>query len=484
MVFFYLHCTKKYSLQLLKLFLEKPFFFFGLLVTYSSFSQIAESQCVGPNILTGGFRVSDEVGCVPLKITAYNTVKGNSDLQYIFDYKGCSPNSGSYKPSIDSVFTFLKPGTYVVMQISKKDGAELRSCRSIMVQDTTLPIFNIQICSNGNVTLNLSKSATNNYDDYGIDWGDGKVEIVSGQTTKLNHKYLDENTKRVSVQGIHKLGKCGGKSIKAIIPIVTQEPAIITKLAVTGPNSAEISISNPNEIPLVLYRQDGGGAFKDTGKSFKLQTESTKILIDTNTINCFKLKPADTCAAKLESNVLCTAFIKATNDIDKNLVAVTPYLMPSSVTKQIILRNNLIWKSPSRTELVAEDFEPVCGQQTCYRLQIDTKQGTVLSNISCISPPLALCNQLGYVYIPDAFSPNGDGFNDTFVLKGDITQDFELLIFDKWGRNIFQSKSYANSWNGSENGKVLPPDNYFYHLKMKDKAGLIFEKYGVVALLR
>ena len=463
---------------------KKLYFFCLIFCSLNLIAQIPDNQCTGVNIFTGGLKLTDEAGCVPLKITAFNTIKGNTNLQYIFDYRGGSPYTTAYKPTQDSVFTFSKTGTYIVIQLSKKDGAELRACKLVTVQDTTLPVFNIQICSDGNVTLTLPRVAANNYDDFGIDWGDGKVEIIANQTTKVTHKYSDENTKRVSVQGIHKLGKCGGKSIKAIIPVVSQEAAVITKLTITGPNTAEITVKNPNEIPLILYRQDAGGDYKDIGKSFKLQNETTKILVDSNTINCFKLRPADTCAAKVESNILCTAYIKATNDVDKNIVAITPYLLPSAITKQIITKNNTVWKNPSRVEFIFEDPNPACGQQTCYRLQIDTKQGTILSNIACIGPPLALCNQLGNVYIPDAFSPNEDGVNDVFELKGDIPRNYELTIFDKWGRAIFQSKSYTTSWNGSENGFASPTGSYFYHLIMKDKAGLSFEKRGVVLLIR
>lgn len=468
----------------IKVFAERVFFFCLVFCFLDSTAQIPDNQCTGLNIYTGGLTLTDESGCVPLKITAFNTVKNNTNLQYIFDYRGGSPYIAAYKPTQDSIFTFSKPGTYIVLQLSKKDGVELRACKLVTVQDTTLPVFNIQICSDGNITLTLPRVAANNYDDFGIDWGDGKVEIVANQITKVTHRYFDENTKRVSVQGIHKLGKCGGKSIKAIVPVVSQEPAIITKLTITGPNIAEITVKNPNETPLILYRQDAGGDYKDIGKSFRLQDETTKVLIDSNTINCFKLKPIDTCAAKLESNILCTAYIKATNDVDKNIVAITPYLLPSTITKQTITKNNLLWKTPSRVEFIFEDPDPACGQQTCYRLQINTKQGIILSNISCIGPPLTLCNQLGNVYIPDAFSPNGDGFNDVFELKGDIPRDFELTIFDKWGRAVFQSKSYSNSWGGTENGFVSPSGAYFYHLVMKDKAGISFEKRGVILLIR
>ncbi len=453
-------------------------------VCSSVVAQIPDNQCTGTNISSGGLRLTDEAGCLPLKVTAFNTLSGNNTLQYIFDYRGGSPYSTSYKPTQDSVYTFSKTGTYMVMQLSKKDGVELRACKLVTVQDPTLPVFNVRVCSNGNITITIPKQAENNYDDFGIDWGDGKAEIISRQVVTLNHKYLDDKTKLISVQGIHKLGKCGGRSSKAITPVVTQQTATLTKLAITGPNTAELTVTNPDEIPLILFRQDGGGNFEDIGKTFKLKNETTKVVIDTNTINCFKLRPADTCVAKLESNVLCTTFIKANSEPDRNLVAITPYFMLTDAVKTSISKNNIVWKTPNKTELIFEDLDPVCGQQTCYRLQVNTFKGVVLSNISCTGPPLALCNQLGNVYIPDAFSPNGDGINDRFEMKGEIPNNYELRVYDKWGRSVFFASKITNTWNGEENGQPSPVGSYFYHLIMKDKAGLTFEKRGEFLLLR
>jgi gliding motility-associated-like protein len=59
------------------------------------------------------------------------------------------------------------------------------------------------------------------------------------------------------------------------------------------------------------------------------------------------------------------------------------------------------------------------------------------------------------VYAPTAFSPNNDGLNDVFTItpncysEGFLTH-YELTIFDKWGRKVFESISPDTPWNGSE----------------------------------
>jgi gliding motility-associated-like protein len=109
---------------------------------------------------------------------------------------------------------------------------------------------------------------------------------------------------------------------------------------------------------------------------------------------------------------------------------------------------------------------------------------TILTNTVCANPPLGLCNLLGKVYLPDAFSPNDDGLNDVFVVQGDIPTDFTMTVFDKWGSTVFYATSSKTTWNGTLDGQLLPSGSYLYQIKTKDKAGLVFEKRGAVLLLR
>ncbi len=474
----------QYILSIFKRINFKPLFYFNsllLIFATPSFAQIPNNECTGTGIFAGGVKMIEEVGCVPMKIVAFNTVNGNADLRYIFDYKGGSPSQ--YKASPDSVYSYSKPGTYMVMQLSTKDGQDLRACKLITVQDTVPPVFRVQICSNGSVTLTLTQSIANSYNEYGIDWGDGKAEIINRTVTNVSHKYLNQGTWRINLQGFHKLGRCGGRAVKVIVTDPAQQTPTISLLAISG-NTAELTISNPNELELNLLSQTAGAGFIDTGKLIRQANEITKVLIDTNVITCYKLKPADTCSAKLESNVLCTSFIELTAEADKNTITLNPYLFPSMVKKLIVLRQNTAWKTPNKTELEIIDENPLCNQKSCYRLQIETTKGTVLTNTVCANPPPVLCNLLGKLYLPDAFSPNGDGLNDVLMVQGDVPSDFSMTIFDKWGSTVFDSTSPKIAWNGLSDGQVLPSGSYIYQIKSKDKSGLTFEKRGTVLLMR
>jgi len=71
-------------------------------------------------------------------------------------------------------------------------------------------------------------------------------------------------------------------------------------------------------------------------------------------------------------------------------------------------------------------------------------------------------------FIPDGFSPNGDGANDLFEIKGVVKfENIGLQVFNRWGNIVYETKNYQNNWDGTlGSGETLPDDTYFYILDM------------------
>jgi gliding motility-associated-like protein len=67
------------------------------------------------------------------------------------------------------------------------------------------------------------------------------------------------------------------------------------------------------------------------------------------------------------------------------------------------------------------------------------------------------------VIIPNAFSPNGDGVNDTWNIKALTSYDnYELSVFNRYGQKVLDTKSYSKPWDGTFNGRALPVGTYYY----------------------
>lgn len=89
------------------------------------------------------------------------------------------------------------------------------------------------------------------------------------------------------------------------------------------------------------------------------------------------------------------------------------------------------------------------------------------------------------LYIPSAFSPNGDLLNDFFDVKGMAVDEFELNIFDRWGGLLFKSQDFDRKWDGTiSNGSDAPIGAYVYVLKAKDVKGRTYEYNGTVTIIR
>ena len=83
--------------------------------------------------------------------------------------------------------------------------------------------------------------------------------------------------------------------------------------------------------------------------------------------------------------------------------------------------------------------------------------------------------------IMSVFTPNGDGYNDKWVIKsGKIIPPFAVWVYNRAGSLVYHSSNYNNDWNGEYNGAVLPNDAYYYVIK--DETGTVFT--GVITILR
>jgi gliding motility-associated-like protein/uncharacterized repeat protein (TIGR01451 family) len=83
-------------------------------------------------------------------------------------------------------------------------------------------------------------------------------------------------------------------------------------------------------------------------------------------------------------------------------------------------------------------------------------------------------------FIPEGFSPNDDGINDLFVIRGiENYADNTMVIYNRWGNKVFEASPYHNNWDGSSimglliGGDQLPTGTYFYLLDLGDGSDII-----------
>lgn len=99
---------------------------------------------------------------------------------------------------------------------------------------------------------------------------------------------------------------------------------------------------------------------------------------------------------------------------------------------------------------------------TCYVLEVENSHGCIARDEVCID----VTRDHG-IYIPNSFSPNGDGINDLFTPLGFGVISFELIIYNRWGEKLFSGEgSFTQgplvSWDGNFKGQKCKSDGYVY----------------------
>jgi gliding motility-associated-like protein len=88
------------------------------------------------------------------------------------------------------------------------------------------------------------------------------------------------------------------------------------------------------------------------------------------------------------------------------------------------------------------------------------------------------------VFVPNVFSPNGDGKNDILFVYGNYIDKLDMRIFNQWGEQVIMITKPANGWDGTHRGKAQPVGVYVYTLQATLSDGRTVKLKGSITLLR
>lgn len=88
------------------------------------------------------------------------------------------------------------------------------------------------------------------------------------------------------------------------------------------------------------------------------------------------------------------------------------------------------------------------------------------------------------VYIPNVFTPNGDGKNDMFMVYGTSIESLNMKIFNQWGEMAFETRDRTKGWDGISRGKAQPVGVYVYVVSITLKNGTTMTRKGSLNLIR
>lgn len=191
-----------------------------------------------------------------------------------------------------------------------------------------------------------------------------------------------------------------------------------------------------------------------------------------------------------------TYFLNATlgacNDIKSFTVIVNPAVVVDAGPSVIIFSNssthlnatgsagNYLW-TPANSLSATNILNPIATplSTTQYTLTITSAQGCQNSD-SVLVTVIPEC-----AHPSNAFSPNGDGINDLWIVTEDrCTNKVSAVVYNRYGTKVYESKEYHNNWNGTYKGKPLPDGTYYYVLSFEQVTGANIVVKGDVTIIR
>jgi gliding motility-associated-like protein len=135
------------------------------------------------------------------------------------------------------------------------------------------------------------------------------------------------------------------------------------------------------------------------------------------------------------------------------------------------------------TSLSISDLAPLISQQNqqVLRYRIEVTGGGLASpsysNIATVARALKL-------FVPTAFTPNGDGLNDVLELKGRYLDNFRFVIIDRNGQEVFRATTRSQTWDGRIGTSAPVPGAYVWRFEANDQAGQHVVEHGTVTIVR
>ncbi|HIA10730.1 MAG TPA: T9SS type B sorting domain-containing protein [Flavobacteriales bacterium] len=387
-----------------------------------------------------------------------------------------SGGTGSYFYSIDGgitlanttgLFTGLAPGSYNIFVI---DTVTTDTC---VAQGSTFTLTNppgisidtetstdISCSGNADGTISITASGGTAPLSYSIDGGSTFANTTGSFTA------LGAGTYDIAVQDSNGC-TVSGSALTIFEPtspvtIISDSSSDVTGCANDG--NGNITISAGGGTPPLSYSIDGGATFSNTSGIFSGLNAGAYDIVVQDSNGC----TANGSSIVISSPPAITVQVQSTDPTKGNCDG-TATVLPSGGTGAY----TYLWSDPLSQSLSAAT--DLCGGP--YNVTITDANGcdTVVT-IELIAPN----NDL---FIPTAFSPDSDGNNDKFYVRGDLIS-LNMIIYNRWGEKVFETTDKTKRWDGKLNGTPLPSDSYGYYIEivLPDGTEQIFK--GDILLVR
>ncbi|RIV18671.1 gliding motility-associated C-terminal domain-containing protein [Fibrisoma montanum] len=313
-----------------------------------------------------------------------------------------------------------------------------------VISRNNTPVQTVSLCPSDSLRLSVPTSAT-----WAYQWQRNGANIPGATSATLN----------VRETGLYTVVK---SSTGTCIRDTVSKPVQVNQSATTVRFDSIPPMCDPNSPTVTLNVSPAGGQFQGagvTGSSFRPGAAGAGR-------HAIRYTFTDSSGCRISQQRIA----EVGQPIQLNVPGGYSILAGGKVTLAVSASNSQVrvqWSPPdglNDTELLQPEASPQ--QSQTYTIRVTDPAG-------CTATASVPVRVFGQVSIPTAFTPNGDGLNDTWDLPGIGTYpDCEVTIYNRWGSVIFQSVGYAQPWDGRFRGVPVEAGAYAYQIRLGDDQNL------------
>lgn len=393
-----------------------------------------------------------------------------------------------YKFTVNQDYMVSGTGTfYVPIFMSHPD---IESCNNKLETTLTLKVIEAPVadftfthsgCVGDQVQFNGSATTSNGVPVNKFDWTFGDGTNASNIQNPL-HLYNAAGTYSVTLLSVANDG-CIDTITK---PIVTNPypPVNITpdSIGVCSGNDHTFNVQNPEAgVTYRWYNTATGGTPVHTGTSFTVTNVTARVeyFVEADRSGCVGTPRKRVVVAVLPA---LTNIVAAVDSTGTNLIRFRWNAVPNAASYEVSTNGGATWTPPSSgaTGLT----HTVTGLQPLQTVNFRVRAIGVISCQTSTSADVSGRTLPDQIFIPNAFTPNGDGMNDVLRVYGYVIKEMHFMVFNQWGEKVFESRNQAQGWDGTHKGRVQPAGVYVYVVRFTLADGRTEVRRGSINLIR
>jgi gliding motility-associated-like protein len=382
-------------------------------------------------------------------------------------------------------YTFNTVGNYVVpitIYHPSIEGCSGSQEISLQVQVIAAPVTDFTIsgtaCVGNTLQFNGTSTTSNGVATNQWNWtfGDGGTAAVQNPM----HTYNSAGTFNVNLQTIANDG-CVADTTKEVL--VNARPVVDVvndSLYLCIGDDATWTVQNPVAgATYNWYDAATGGTLLGSGTSYTANniTGTTLVYVEGVVAGCVSDTRKEAVALILPT--LATPVV-VVDSVGSNLLRFRWNAVPGAIGYEVSVNGGSSWTTPSSGPTGLTHTITNLSVGTTITLQVRALGGCLPSE----SLPVSGTTVTEMVYIPNAFTPNGDGLNDVLRVYGNFIREMRFVVFNQWGEKIFETRDQNIAWDGTYKGKPQPSGVYMYVCDIILTDGNRIQRKGAINLVR